>query len=313
MTNPNTQLTGATAGRSVLFIANECAAWQPADFAAAARRAQQLGIDTIAPKRANGTERWYGDASRLKAESDAVRAEGVGYLPFSYCYGPAFGLGFVDAECGILAEMMTTLGFACADLEVEWDNRPDAAARFNARMSPVPGLLYLTTWADPVQQGWASVTRALAPCVNAWIPQQYSDWLAAQSQQLISLGETTIQPAIDITSEFGANHPADIALQAAQRGETTIWLWEYLPAMANRQLTQQIASIMPRIGTTPPPSPALPPAPTVAHTYTVQPGDTLSAIAEKLGIPDWHTLYYANQATIGPDPDLIHPGDVLTY
>lgn len=41
--------------------------------------------------------------------------------------------------------------------------------------------------------------------------------------------------------------------------------------------------------------------------YTVQPGDTLSAIAARYGM-DWQELYMANQAAIGADPNLIHPG-----
>ena len=54
---------------------------------------------------------------------------------------------------------------------------------------------------------------------------------------------------------------------------------------------------------------AAPPA--SAQTYTVQVGDTLSAIAAKLGVADWHTLYEANVGVIGGDPDLIQPGQVL--
>ncbi len=49
-----------------------------------------------------------------------------------------------------------------------------------------------------------------------------------------------------------------------------------------------------------------------ARTYTVRSGDTLSAIAAGLGIGDWRPLYDANKNLIGPDPDLIQPGQVLT-
>ena len=49
-----------------------------------------------------------------------------------------------------------------------------------------------------------------------------------------------------------------------------------------------------------------------ARTYTVRPGDTLSAIAAGLGIGDWRALYQANIGVIGPDPNLIQPGQVLT-
>ena len=50
-----------------------------------------------------------------------------------------------------------------------------------------------------------------------------------------------------------------------------------------------------------------------AATWTVRPGDTLSAIAAALGIPGgWQALYAANRQAVGPDPNVIRPGAVLT-
>jgi nucleoid-associated protein YgaU len=46
-------------------------------------------------------------------------------------------------------------------------------------------------------------------------------------------------------------------------------------------------------------------------SYTVQSGDTLSGIAAKEGISDWHNLYNNNESTIGSNPNLIYPGQVL--
>jgi LysM repeat protein len=47
--------------------------------------------------------------------------------------------------------------------------------------------------------------------------------------------------------------------------------------------------------------------------YTVQAGDTLSGIAAAIAVPGgWPALYAANRRVIGPDPNLIHPGTVLT-
>src|SRR6185437_9075795 len=49
-----------------------------------------------------------------------------------------------------------------------------------------------------------------------------------------------------------------------------------------------------------------------AATWTVRPGDTLSAIAAALGVRGgWPALYAANRAAVGPDPGLIRPGTVL--
>jgi LysM repeat protein len=49
-----------------------------------------------------------------------------------------------------------------------------------------------------------------------------------------------------------------------------------------------------------------------AAGYVVQPGDTLSGIAARLGVRGgWPALYAANRRVIGPDPDVIGPGTVL--
>ena len=50
--------------------------------------------------------------------------------------------------------------------------------------------------------------------------------------------------------------------------------------------------------------------------FTVRDGDTLSAIALQFygdgSEPFWRTIYNANTAVIGPDPDVITPGQELT-
>ena len=58
------------------------------------------------------------------------------------------------------------------------------------------------------------------------------------------------------------------------------------------------------------PLPAPVPAPGPPKTYTVVEGDTLSSIGARLGIP-WAVIYADNRAVIGPDPDLIRPGERL--
>ena len=49
------------------------------------------------------------------------------------------------------------------------------------------------------------------------------------------------------------------------------------------------------------------------YTYQVDPGDTLSEIAaDELGsVEAWPRLYAANKQLLGPDPDLIYPGQVI--
>ena len=76
---------------------------------------------------------------------------------------------------------------------------------------------------------------------------------------------------------------------------------------------------------TPAPAPPMPPPPpppphAPGQAYTVHGGDTLTAIAKRhYGITDERAAYLqalviwrANRQVIGPDPDDIHPGQVLT-
>ncbi|HTT53263.1 MAG TPA: LysM peptidoglycan-binding domain-containing protein [Streptosporangiaceae bacterium] len=55
------------------------------------------------------------------------------------------------------------------------------------------------------------------------------------------------------------------------------------------------------------------PSRTVPARYTVAAGDTLTGIAARLAVPGgWTALYAANRRAVGPDPDAIQPGTVLT-
>jgi murein DD-endopeptidase MepM/ murein hydrolase activator NlpD len=67
-------------------------------------------------------------------------------------------------------------------------------------------------------------------------------------------------------------------------------------------------------------APAAAHAPSTAHaaaakstSYVVKPGDSLSRIAAAHHVPGgWHRVYDDNRAVIGPNPDLIRPGQHLT-
>ncbi|MEV6466889.1 transglycosylase family protein [Kitasatospora sp. NPDC004745] len=63
------------------------------------------------------------------------------------------------------------------------------------------------------------------------------------------------------------------------------------------------------------PAPAVRTAPAAAqggHDYTVRSGDTLSTIAAAQGVTGgWQSVYDGNRGTVGGDPNLIMPGQVL--
>jgi nucleoid-associated protein YgaU len=55
------------------------------------------------------------------------------------------------------------------------------------------------------------------------------------------------------------------------------------------------------------------PAHPAATAHTVRPGETLAGIARAQHVSGgWSTLYSRNKSAVGPDPDLLRPGTVLT-
>ena len=53
-----------------------------------------------------------------------------------------------------------------------------------------------------------------------------------------------------------------------------------------------------------------PPTHAIEH-YTVRAGDNLTVIAANHHMSNWHALYHANATTVGSNPNLIFPGQVL--
>ncbi len=285
----NQQNTGRIAGKTVLFIGNECRYWTLDKWAYAARVAHSLGIDSISAKLMNGTQKWYGTPANLVAIYKTVAANGCGFIPFGYCYGPLYGIDFVNAECAVLAEMQEAIastqpdgiGFVCADLETEWNGRVDAAQRFNAAMQN-KHLLYLTSWANPGQQAWEGVLNVLRGCINAYIPQAYNDYLSSAEYQQVAQ-DICIQSAVDLSYEFGDNnHPATIAQNAIAHGQTTVWIWEWVFLGSFKQNIWGVVQAMkgvhidpvPVPTPQPAPQPTSPPQPTTT-TYEFQNCDTM--------------------------------------
>jgi hypothetical protein len=206
---------------------------RPDVAAAMADKAKAAGIDTLVFRRGNGTLPLPSEAS-LRAEKDAVHGAGVGWLPYAYCYGPKFGDNQVAGECAHLAALSAINGAVVADLEIEWDGQFHAAQYFERLMRPVPCKLIVTSWANPYGHNFPNA--ALAPAVDAWVPQDYDNWLVAQTWQQVRT-ETVRFPALDLTQEFGANN---FAANAAQLAAPSIWLWDYAHAIQQAPAIQQI-------------------------------------------------------------------------
>ncbi|WP_441250568.1 transglycosylase family protein [Kitasatospora sp. McL0602] len=90
------------------------------------------------------------------------------------------------------------------------------------------------------------------------------------------------------------------------------WYWTSHQSIYNQfAAPAQAPAQAPAATPTPAAKPAAKPA-VSGHGYTVKAGDTLSSIAQAQGVSGgWHTLYDGNRQTVGGDPDLILPGQVL--
>lgn len=226
-------------GSSPLFLGVETENWTISDFQAAARNAKALGCTSLLTKIADGTNIYYGNLGGWQKVIDAINQVGIRAVPYTYCYGDKFG-GLVG-EDNILAAAMRYAGCVIGDMEVEFNGRVDWAQAVAAALEPVPGLLGITTWADPQWQDWPGVLAALRPATNFWLPQVYSSGLAdVYHAQFDPLGVPYF-PILNLGTEFGANDPVTIARVS---NSPIVGFWEYQAAISSyapvvKQITAQ--------------------------------------------------------------------------
>src|SRR6266852_2147054 len=248
-----TQISART-GHVVMFVGNECLYWTPQQFGLAARNAKALGCDALCAKRLNGMQKWYGTPQRLAQEAAAIEAEGVIPMGMGYLYGPIFGEDQIRAECAGMAEMAPAYsGLMVVDMEREWNNKSSDAKLFAECMSQekdmlrsrgVHPLLIVSTWADPYQQSWQDVFRAIESVTDVFGPQQYTNWLAAQETQLVALGGKCIQPEVSLNYPHAINDYGAIIELAHTHGHSTVWLWEYGSMIGREGNIKVIAHLM---------------------------------------------------------------------
>ncbi len=179
-----------------------------------------------------------------------------------------------------------------------------------------------------------------------WPMQQAVRWTY---EDYTALGEAPqrLFPVAGLYAGRRVSYPAaddvkGFAGEAAGRGSPGISFWSYehmneemwaavsalggprqeveMSSLEFQQLSSTLATLADRVGRVEKDVAALkaraskPSSPTQPshRTYTVCPGDTLSGIAARFGIADWRTLYQANKGVVGPDPNLILPGQELT-
>ena len=116
-------------------------------------------------------------------------------------------------------------------------------------------------------------------------------WTKSACVVVIALG---IAFLVAVTGWRGSAHPAQASTRTAGSTSSTQAVLASAPARL-MAVTAAPAAVGPPV------------------TWAVRPGDTLTGIAAALHMPGgWQRLYAANRRLIGPDPNVIRPGTVLT-
>lgn len=230
---PNSQ-PALTALGNALFTGVETENWSPSQFVQAALAARNLGFDSLIVKVADGTNLWHGGLSGFTTIRNAVLQAGVGCLPYIYSYGDKYGA--LSQELDIIERYLNAIGLMCVDLEVEWNGQVMWARRLNARFANNPNFLYISCMANPGTQNQNGVMQIIAPSVNVWMPQVYSDLLqSVWHSQFSNIGITSgFNIAYNLDTSFGPNDTLRSVI-ANQGLSPTISIWEYQLATGARR------------------------------------------------------------------------------
>jgi hypothetical protein len=219
-------------GTSPLFLGVETGNWTLADFETAARNAHALGCTSLLVKIADGGNLWHSGIGGWQKVLDTVSSTGVRGIPYMYNYGDKFNA--IQTEIGILTAAMQHSGIAIADMEVEMNDETKWGTVYADALKPIKGIFGVTTWADPELQNWHGVLAALAPAVNFWLPQVYSDYLASVYHAQFDPYGLPYYPVLNLGTDAGANNIVQIAKES---NSPVVGFWEYEPAIGAYAVT----------------------------------------------------------------------------
>ena len=235
----------AATGQRLLFLGVGTQNWSLDTYRQAAHAVASMGFDAVLLKVADGTDYWYGGLDGYHQRKDIFTSEHLHTIPYTYNYGPKFGA--LAQEIQILRTYMISEGVVCADMESEMNGQVASAQSICAAIRGLPGLFFVSTWADPQLQNWNGVVTALAPCTDAFLPQIYSNNLVGLFDQSILPPYQNI-PTYNLSpTSFGPNDPVAAAKHFASR-YPIFALWHYGLALANPDLTAQVLAAVPRLG-----------------------------------------------------------------
>lgn len=287
---------------------------------------------------------WFDQGRPWSAMAAALKEAGLGVGGWGYCYGED-PLG--EAQRAI-ETVRSGAELFVLDVEGEFKGRPGPAEQLCGRLREElgPGFpLYYSSYAIARYHRefpfsvFNRYCSGAAPQVywNAfrWPVEQAMAW-TYEDYRTLGLLPGAIFPVAGVYREGGIDYPKTDSLRAfadgaASGGSLGISFWSYehldeamwnaIAGLAGRyqpeeemsmslyeELLRRIVVLEERLAVLETAARSTAPAP--ARTYTVKAGDTLFGIGRAFGV-DWRRIYEANRATIGGDPNLIRPGQVL--
>lgn len=210
-----------------LFTGIETANWQLADFGKLADFCKVNGVDTVVLKIWEITQgEWYKNIGGPDTPIDLLKNEGLTVLPYGYFYGDS-----PQPEIDAILHYLNRYGVFCVDAEGSFNNNTKIDL-FIPELENHPGTLYLSTWANPVTQGWSTNIGKLDPVVDVWMPQVYSDFLVKEMYSQFPKVQGKIEPTF---------HVINTDYRAASI-YPTLTLWEYQLAQNDTQALRNYVS-----------------------------------------------------------------------
>jgi hypothetical protein len=210
-------------GAVLLFCGVETLWWSPGQWDNVASFCRHHGIDSVLVKVNDGANLWYGGYAGIDSIRSRLLKDGVGVIPYGYLYGNKFG-GLAN-ECGIASECLKRYGYYCADMEAEWNNNVSWAKTFASKLKNHPGILLCSTWADPELQGWLPLVDTLSSVFDAWMPQEYTNFLSTTEHYLRDHGVHNMVPTVYVGHDMPGNTVLSVAQDIHNRGHKSISLW----------------------------------------------------------------------------------------
>ena len=241
-------------------------------------------VQGLHPKVADGTNRWYDDASLVMFKQVAAQ-HGLRVVPYHYCYGPRFGAAQITAEAHISAEVGNIFGAVIPDIEDEYMGQYTSAESFGQQVRALyKGLWLPTLYANPLNHPVPLLS--LNPYMDAWLPQVYfAEWnglaqsaidyvypqwqyFEQQAQKQGQGGLKPILPVISLERDIASAQVAEFIDKMHGYGYIGFWYYDtYAPYAGTIQHTP-----IPTGGAVPPaplpPKAPAPPPPVVPLTFS---------------------------------------------